>query len=361
MSWERGVVIKTAEEIEIMRAAGRINALALDTVRNMAQPGVTTAQLDAAAEEVKRGDELAALKSEEKSEITEPSPEDEASDTDEEDKEKSDTDTDSSDKESGAEKSSPEQEDGEEKKHPSQMVPLAALHQERDRRKAAVLEARDYKKSIDDLKKQMEELKAQIERLGEVNLAAAQEEEELTQRHQFLSDQRDDLLQSLESLNQAIRKINRTTRQRFVETFHTINAKFQTVFPELFQGGRAELKLTDEENILETGIDIVAQPPGKRLQSIDLLSGGEKTLTAVALLISIFLVKPSPFCLLDEADSALDDLNATRFNNYMQKISHTSQFIMITHNKLTMQAAHTLYGITMQEPGISKVVSVKLQ
>jgi chromosome segregation protein len=207
----------------------------------------------------------------------------------------------------------------------------------------------------------LEELKAQIEKLGEVNLAAAQEEEELAQRHQFLSDQRDDLLQSLESLNQAIRKINRTTRQRFVETFHTINDKFQAVFPELFQGGRAELKLTDEENILETGIDIVAQPPGKKLQSIDLLSGGEKTLTAVALLISIFLVKPSPFCLLDEADSALDDLNATRFNNYMQKISHTSQFILITHNKLSMQAAHTLYGITMQEPGISKVVSVKLQ
>lgn len=207
----------------------------------------------------------------------------------------------------------------------------------------------------------LEELKAQIEKLGEVNLAAAQEEEELTQRHQFLSEQRDDLLQSLESLNQAIRKINRTTRQRFVETFHTINDKFKTVFPELFQGGRAELKLTDEENILETGIDIVAQPTGKKLQSIDLLSGGEKTLTAVALLISIFLVKPSPFCLLDEADSALDDLNATRLNNYMQKIAHTSQFIMITHNKLTMQAAHTLYGITMQEPGISKVVSVKLQ
>ncbi|MDX1777831.1 MAG: chromosome segregation protein SMC, partial [Thermodesulfobacteriota bacterium] len=207
----------------------------------------------------------------------------------------------------------------------------------------------------------LEELKAQIEKLGEVNLAAAQEEEELTQRHQFLADQRDDLLQSLESLNQAIRKINRTTRQRFVETFHTINDKFKTVFPELFQGGRAELKLTDEDNILETGIEIVAQPPGKKLQSIDLLSGGEKTLTAVALLISIFLVKPSPFCLLDEADSALDDLNATRFNNYMQKISHTSQFILITHNKLSMQAAHTLYGITMQEPGISKVVSVKLQ
>jgi len=207
----------------------------------------------------------------------------------------------------------------------------------------------------------LEELKNQIEKLGEVNLAAAQEEEELTSRHQFLSDQRDDLLQSLESLNQAIRKINRTTRQRFIDTFHIINDKFKTVFPELFQGGRGELKLTDEENILETGIEIAAQPPGKKQQSIDLLSGGEKTLTAVALLISIFLVKPSPFCLLDEADSALDDVNATRFNSYMQKISHTSQFILITHNKLSMQAAHTLYGITMQEPGISKVVSVKLQ
>jgi chromosome segregation protein len=133
------------------------------------------------------------------------------------------------------------------------------------------------------------------------------------------------------------------------------------VFPALFQGGRAELKLTEEDNILETGIEIVAQPTGKKLLNIEQLSGGEKTLTAIALLMAIFLVKPTPFCLMDEADAALDDSNATLFNQYVKTVSHNSQFILITHNKLTMQVAKTLYGITMQEPGVSKVVSVQLQ
>ena len=206
----------------------------------------------------------------------------------------------------------------------------------------------------------LHELKDRLERLGEVNLAAAQEEEELVSRFQFLSEQREDLTRSLESLQQAIKKINRTTRERFLEAFAQINEQFKKVFLELFQGGRAELKLTDEENILETGIDIVAQPPGKKLQDIDLLSGGEKSLTAFALLMAIFLFKPSPFCVLDEADSALDDTNANRFNRYLKNMSDDSQFIIITHNKLTMQVANTLYGITMQEPGTSKVVSVQL-
>ena len=207
----------------------------------------------------------------------------------------------------------------------------------------------------------LDELKRKIEGLGEINLAADQEEEELMQRYQFLTEQREDLTKSLESLNLAINKINRTTKQQFLDTFHTINEKFKMVFPELFQGGRAELRLTDESNIFETGIDIVVQPPGKRLQIIDLLSGGEKALTAFALLMAIFLVKPSPFYLLDEADSALDDTNAVRFNHYLKNISHNSQFALITHNKLTMQSAHTLYGITMEEPGVSKIVSVQLQ
>jgi chromosome segregation protein len=207
----------------------------------------------------------------------------------------------------------------------------------------------------------LHELKDKLERLGEVNLAAAQEEEELAGRFQFLTEQREDLTRSLESLQQAIKKINRTTRERFLEAFGQINEQFKKVFAELFHGGKAELKLTDEENILETGIDIVAQPPGKKLQDLDLLSGGEKSLTAFALLIAIFLVKPSPFCILDEADSALDDTNANRFNRYLQNMSRDSQFIIITHNKLTMQVAHTLYGITMQEPGTSKIVSVQLQ
>ncbi len=206
----------------------------------------------------------------------------------------------------------------------------------------------------------LRELKEKLERLGDVNLAADQEEEELAGRFQFLTEQREDLTRSLDSLQQAIKKINRTTRERFHEAFDLINEQFKKVFGELFQGGRAELKLTDEENLLETGIDIVAQPPGKKLQDLDLLSGGEKSLTAFALLIAIFLVKPSPFCILDEADSALDDTNANRFNRYLQNMSLDSQFIIITHNKLTMQVAHTLYGITMQEPGTSKVVSVQL-
>jgi len=220
---------------------------------------------------------------------------------------------------------------------------------------------------IEDIKEdensyqRLDELRGKIERLGEVNLAASQEEEELTNRYQFLNEQREDLTKSLESLNLAIKKINRTTKHRFLETYELINDKFKKVFPELFQGGRAELKLTDEHDILETGIEIAAQPPGKKLQSIDLLSGGEKALTAITLLMAIFLVKPSPFCLLDEADSALDDVNATRFNQYLKNISHNSQFIFITHNKLSMQVANTLYGITMQEPGVSKVVSVQLQ
>ncbi len=207
----------------------------------------------------------------------------------------------------------------------------------------------------------LDELRTKLESLGEVNLAAAQEQEELAERHTFLSEQREDLTKSIESLNQTIQKINRTTKQRFVDTYHKINEEFKKVFPALFQGGKAELKLTDENNILETGIEIVAQPTGKKLLNIEQLSGGEKTLTAIALLMAIFLVKPTPFCLMDEADAALDDANATLFNQYMKTVSHNAQFILITHNKLTMQVAKTLYGITMQEPGVSKVVSVQLQ
>ncbi|MDD2539915.1 MAG: chromosome segregation protein SMC, partial [Desulfuromonadaceae bacterium] len=153
---------------------------------------------------------------------------------------------------------------------------------------------------------------------------------------------------------------NRTTRQRFQETYNLINAKFQEVFPRLFCGGRAELHLTDEENLLETGIDIIVQPPGKKLQNVTLLSGGEKALTAVALIFSIFLIKPTPFCLLDEVDAPLDDANIGRFNEMVREMSAISQFIIITHNKATMQVADTLYGITMEEPGASRVVSVRL-
>ena len=204
------------------------------------------------------------------------------------------------------------------------------------------------------------ELQRLLDDMGEVNLMAIEECAGMEERHTFLNSQKDDLEESLRSLQQAIQRINRTTRQRFQETFNLVNAKFQEVFPRLFCGGRAELHLTDEEDLLETGIDIIVQPPGKKLQNVTLLSGGEKALTAVALIFSIFLIKPTPFCLLDEVDAPLDDANIGRFNDMVREMSAISQFIIITHNKATMQVADTLYGITMEEPGASRMVSVRL-
>jgi chromosome segregation protein len=215
----------------------------------------------------------------------------------------------------------------------------------------------------DEAEKQVrqEELLRSIDEMGEVNLMAIEEFRELEERFNFLSSQKNDLEESLQSLQQAIQRINRTTRKRFQETFHMVNTKFQEVFPRLFCGGSAELKLTNEEDLLETGIDIIVQPPGKKLQNITLLSGGEKALTAVALMFSIFLIKPTPFCLLDEVDAPLDEANIRRFNEMIRELSDTSQFIMITHNKTSMSSADCLYGVTMEDPGVSKLVSVKLQ
>jgi chromosome segregation protein len=204
------------------------------------------------------------------------------------------------------------------------------------------------------------ELQRLLDEMGEVNLMAIDEYAGMEERFTFLSTQKEDLEDSLRSLQQAIQRINRTTRQRFQETYDLVNAKFQEVFPRLFCGGHAELRLTNEEDLLETGIDIIVQPPGKKLQNVTLLSGGEKALTAVALIFSIFLIKPTPFCLLDEVDAPLDDANIGRFNEMVREMSAVSQFIIITHNKATMQVADTLYGITMEEPGASKVVSVRL-
>ncbi len=206
----------------------------------------------------------------------------------------------------------------------------------------------------------LEELRRQIDDMGEVNLTAIEEFQELEERHEFLTTQQEDLQKSLAGLQAAISKINRTTRRRFRETFDLVNAKFQEVFPRLFRGGKAMLSLSDEDDLLETGIEIVAQPPGKKLQNVTLLSGGEKALTAVALIFSIFMIKPSPFCLLDEVDAPLDDANIGRFNEIVGEMSEFSQFILITHNKRTMEIADTLYGVTMEEPGVSKTVSVKI-
>ena len=204
------------------------------------------------------------------------------------------------------------------------------------------------------------ELQRLVDEMGEVNLMAIDEFRQMEERFAFLTGQKEDLEESMNALQKAIQRINRTTRKRFLETFELVNAKFQQVFPRLFCGGHAELRLTDEEDLLSTGLEIVVQPPGKKLQNVSLLSGGEKALTAVALIFSIFLIKPSPFCLLDEVDAPLDDANIGRFNEMVREMSAGSQFIIITHNRATMAVADTLYGVTMEEPGVSKLVSVRL-
>lgn len=213
---------------------------------------------------------------------------------------------------------------------------------------------------LERLQQQLRQFQQRIAALGEVNLTAIEEYRELEERYEFLIRQRDDLNQSLDDLQKAINKINRTTRRRFKETFDQVNEKFKQVFPRLFRGGQAELRLTDEENLLETGIDIIVQPPGKKLQNVNLLSGGEKALTAVAIIFSLFLIKPTPFCMLDEVDAPLDDANIDRFAEMVAEMSQNSQFIIITHSKRTMTTADTMHGITMQEPGVSKLVSVRV-
>jgi chromosome segregation protein len=208
---------------------------------------------------------------------------------------------------------------------------------------------------------ELKELRAQVEKMGEINLTAIDEHAELSKRFEFLSTQKADLLASQEQLQEAIRRIDATSRERFKQTFDVVNEKFQAIFPRLFGGGRASLVLTQEGQGMEHGVEIVAQPPGKKLQSVNLLSGGEKALTAVALIFAIFLIKPTPFCLLDEVDAPLDEGNVGRYNEMVKEMSKQSQFILITHNKRTMEVADTLYGVTMEEPGISKLVSVRLR
>jgi len=212
---------------------------------------------------------------------------------------------------------------------------------------------------MEAMESQREELREKIASIGEVSLSALEEFNDLERRHQFLLDQQADLTKSVDALHTAIQRINRTTREKFRTTFDEINAKFQETFPRFFNGGRAELRLTEESDILEAGVEIAAQPPGKRLQNITLLSGGEKALTATALIFAIFLIKPSPFCLLDEVDAPLDDANIDRFNMFVRDMSKISQFLLITHNKKTMEMADALYGITMQEPGVSKMITLR--
>lgn len=203
-------------------------------------------------------------------------------------------------------------------------------------------------------------LREQLGKLGEVNLGAPEQYDELKARWEALGAQQEDLERSIRSLKRAIQRIDRSSRRRFKEAFEKLDAQFRKVFPILFEGGQAHLVLTQAEDVLESGVDIVAKPPGKKLQNISLLSGGEKVLTAVALVFAMLMVKETPFCLLDEVDAPLDEANVERFANMVKQLSDRSQFILVTHSKRTMEMADLLYGVTMETPGVSKTVSVKL-
>ena len=207
--------------------------------------------------------------------------------------------------------------------------------------------------------KMVADFDARLRRLEPVNLAAIQEHAEAAQRKEYLDSQDADLNSALETLEDAIRKIDRETRGRFKDTFDRVNAGVQELYPRLFGGGHAYLELTGED-LLDTGVAIMARPPGKRVSNISLLSGGEKAMTAVALVFAIFRLNPAPFCLLDEVDAPLDEANVGRFTAMVSEMSEQVQFLFVTHNKATMEAAHQLSGVTMREPGVSRLVSVDL-
>ena len=198
-----------------------------------------------------------------------------------------------------------------------------------------------------------------VDRMGPVNLVAIEEYEETEERYEFLTTQHDDLVKAKEQLLEVIEQINTETTEMFKATFEQIRDNFRTLFTEVFEGGKADLVLVDEEDVLSSGIEIVARPPGKKLQSISLLSGGEQTMTAVSLMFSIYQVSPSPFCVLDELDAPLDESNINRFILVLKRFINHSQFLVITHNKRTISIADVLYGVTMQERGVSMIVSVK--
>ncbi len=211
----------------------------------------------------------------------------------------------------------------------------------------------------EEVKQGYEELKRRIESFGPINMTALQEYQENLERHTFLTQQRGDIEKSIRDTVSAIQEINRRSRARFSEAFEIVNRNFKDVFQKLFGGGECGMTLLDDEDVLEAGIDVYAQPPGKRLQNVMLLSGGEKALTVFALLVGIFMYRPSRFCVLDEVDAPLDDANVQRFNGLISEMGKETQFIVVTHNKRTMEAADAMYGITMEEPGISKVVSAR--
>jgi chromosome segregation protein len=243
------------------------------------------------------------------------------------------------------------------------------LVQEAQRRHAvenvdALLAAHDGTRDLDEVRQRHEELTTKLEAMGPVNLVADEEFRELTERLDFLRTQHDDVVASIKDLEKALRGMTRTAQERFQEAFEDINRHFSGIFSRLFEGGRAELRMVPpeegEDDPLELGVELMAQPRGKRLQAVTLMSGGEKALTGLALLFAIFYHRPSPFCVLDEVDAPLDDANIHRFIRVLRELCTQTQFVVITHNRKTMESADVLYGVTMEEPGLSRLVSVKL-
>ncbi|MDD4401395.1 MAG: AAA family ATPase, partial [Desulfitobacteriaceae bacterium] len=210
------------------------------------------------------------------------------------------------------------------------------------------------------LRQKIQEIKQQLEELGPVNQASLEEYPKMLRRRDFLSFQHQDLIKANRSLRQLITELDKTMSRRFQEGFQAVNEAFKDVFRELFEGGKAELRLEEPEDLLNSGIEIIAQPPWKKLQTLSLLSGGERALTAIALLFALLRVKPSPFCVLDEIEASLDDTNIQRFARYLRRLCNSTQFVVISHRKGTMEAADILYGITMEDSGVSKLLSVRL-
>jgi chromosome segregation protein len=226
----------------------------------------------------------------------------------------------------------------------------------------SIIEALKFKsdKHKDDMK-EIRSIKRELKEIGDVNLGAIEEYDEVKERYDFLSEQREDLLQAQKSLKKVIRELEKVMKEQFIANFHIVRSHFIEIFAGLFSGGKADLVLTDIENVLESDVQILAQPPGKKLQDLSLMSGGEKALTAIALLFAILKTKPAPFCILDEIEAALDDVNVVRFADFLDEFTRKSQFVVITHRKGTMEIADCLYGVTMEEHGVSKVVSMQLE
>jgi chromosome segregation protein len=214
--------------------------------------------------------------------------------------------------------------------------------------------------NLQSAKDRLTRLRNRLGRMGPVNMEAINEHDAVSKRHAFLTEQFEDLNSSLEDLRAAIRKINRTSRGKFLETLEAVNKSLETIFPVLFGGGQARLELEGSDDPLEAGLNIVVQLPGKKIRHLESMSGGEKTMTAVAVLFALFLIKPAPFCLLDEVDAPLDETNIGRFHNLLEKLSEHSQILMVTHNRRTMEIVNMLYGVTMEQKGISKILAVSL-